>query len=78
MGTKTISIMNDVYKLLLARKRKGESFSDVIRNTLRRKRSIMEFAGCWNTVSEKDVKEMKGAIKELRRRSMIELLERAG
>ena len=34
MATKTISIMNDVYDLLAARKAKGESFSDILRKTL--------------------------------------------
>ena len=45
MGTKTISIMDDVYKLLLRNKMRSESFSDVIRRNLKKKRDIMEFAG---------------------------------
>lgn len=39
MGTKTISIMNDVYEMLLRNKAKEESFSDEIRRVLTHKKS---------------------------------------
>ncbi|MBS3080613.1 antitoxin VapB family protein [Candidatus Pacearchaeota archaeon] len=75
MATKTISIMDDVYKLLLINKGKNESFSDVIRRILIRKKDIMEFAGMWKNVSDKDIKEMKKIIGELRDSSTNQLLE---
>ena len=75
MATKTISIMEDAYKLLLIRKLQGESFSDVIRRILRRKVGIMEFAGAWKDISNKKVEEMKKNIKELRRKSTEELMK---
>ena len=76
MGTKNISIMEDVYRLLLARKMQNESFSDVIRRELGRKRSIMEFAGAWkDLVSDKEAEDMKKAISNLRKRSTKDLLK---
>ena len=76
MATKTISIMNDVYDLLAARKAEGESFSDVLRKTLHKKRSIMEFAGAWSGVSDADIELAKKAIRELREESSRELHRR--
>lgn len=75
MGTKTISIMDDVYKLLLLNKLKNESFSEVIRRNLTKKRDIMEFAGAWKNISDKRIEEMKKDVRELRRRSTEELLK---
>lgn len=75
MATKTISIMDDVYKLLLMNKGKNESFSDVIRRILIRKKDIMEYAGAWKNISDKDIKEMKENIKELRNSSTKQLME---
>lgn len=71
MGTKTISIMDDAYEILKKNKRKGESFSDVIRRTFPRK-NIMRFAGLWKNV---DTEKMKKDIQELRKRSTREMLE---
>ena len=76
MGTKNISIMDDVYRLLLARKMATESFSDVIRRELKKKKSVMEFAGAWgNIVSDKEAEKMKNDIKKLRKNSANELLK---
>ena len=76
MATKNISIMDDVYKLLLVRKMASESFSDVIRRELSRKRNIMEFAGAWkNLISDKEAEEMKKDIKNLRKKTTKDLLK---
>lgn len=48
MLTKTITIMEDVYELLKSMKTKNESFSDVIRKELSKKKSIMDLAGSWS------------------------------
>lgn len=74
MTTKTISIMSDVYKLLRARKREGDSFSDVIRKTLNKSRSLMDFAGAWGDLTDREISEMKAAISKLKDRSSKELL----
>ena len=77
MGTKNISIMNDVYELLLRRKMKNESFSDVIRKEFTKKRSIMEFAGAWkDLVSDEEAENMKKNIAKFRKNALKGTLRR--
>jgi len=76
MAVKNISIMEDVYRLLLARKKASESFSDVIRRTVKEKRDIMQFAGAWKNIPDKEIEEMKNDIKELKKRTTKNLLEK--
>ncbi|MBU0906768.1 MAG: antitoxin VapB family protein [Nanoarchaeota archaeon] len=76
MATKTISIMQDAYNLLLRNKMRNESFSDAIRRILTKNDNILEFAGAWREIEDKEVKEMKKAIANLRKHSTQEL--RAG
>lgn len=75
MGTKTISIMDDVHSLLLMNKMKNESFSDLIRRVLSKKKNIMKFAGAWKNVSDKTINDMKLRIKKLRKNSTGALLK---
>jgi len=75
MGTKTISIMDDVYKLLRARKKIEESFSDVIRRKFKSKENIMDFAGSLKNISEDEAEEIKRNILNLRKRSTKELID---
>lgn len=74
MAVKNISIMEDAYRLLLARKQYNESFSDVIRKTMKNKRSIMDLAGAWKNVSNEDSKKIKSEIALLRKRSTREII----
>ena len=61
MGTKTITIMEDAYNLLKAKKEINESFSDVIRRELDApKKLLIEFAGKW-----KDRPEIKKVFNEI-------------
>ena len=76
MATKNISIMSDVYELLVRKKEKNESFSDVIRRTVSKKKDIMEFAGVWKNIADKEIEEMENSINKLRKRSTKELLKR--
>ena len=76
MSTKTITIMEDAYKLLSVRKYKNESFSDVIRRMVREKKDIMRFAGAWKNVSDNEIKDMKKTIADVRRKSTVELLKK--
>lgn len=74
MATKTISIMGDVYKLLVLNKLKGESFSDVIRRVLVKKNeSILDLAGSMKSISNSDANKMKRNILTLREKSTKEL-----
>ncbi|MEK6922004.1 MAG: antitoxin VapB family protein [Nanoarchaeota archaeon] len=77
MATKTISIMDDVYERLVALKRTDESFSDELRRLTETKGNIMEFAGIWKDMSDKDADEMKKVIRNAKKGTrMKELLER--
>lgn len=73
MGTKTISIMDDVYDILKKTKNEEESFSDVIRR-IAKKGDVMKFAGAWKDTPETEIKKMKGDILKLRDNSSKELL----
>lgn len=78
MGTKNISIMDDVYRILVRNRMGGESFSEVIRRNFSRKKDIMEFAGAWKDMREEEAEEMKEKIRELRKKSTKELLHKNG
>ncbi|MDP3765834.1 MAG: antitoxin VapB family protein [Nanoarchaeota archaeon] len=76
MGTKTITIMDDAYRLLVRSKRKDESFSDVVRRGFSKKGSILDVAGAWSDLSDRDVKDMEDAIKKSREYTRKHLMER--
>jgi len=58
MGTKVISIMDDAYELLRKNKKPDESFSEVIRRLVPKKRNIMEFAGAWADMTDAEAAQM--------------------
>ena len=63
MAVKTITVTEDAYVALAALKKKGESFSDVIRRITRGSRSLLEFAGDWKDVPEKKFREYEEWLK---------------
>ncbi len=65
MATKTISIMEDAYRLMAEEKMPKESFSDLVRRKFR-KTSILEFAGIWKDMSEEQAQELKANIRRMR------------
>ena len=74
MATKTISIMNDAYNLLVRHKMKNESFSDAIRRILTKQGNVLEFAEAWKDVSDKDAEDMKKSVSQLRKKSTKKIL----
>lgn len=76
MATKNISIMEDVYNLLLKNRLGNESFSDIIRRRLSKKRDIMEFAGAWKDVSEEEIEDMKNIINRLGENASRKLIKK--
>ena len=76
MATKTITIMEDAYKLLSNRKHKNESFSDVIRRMTGEKNDVMKFAGAWSHLSDEEVDSMKKTIDAIRKKSTEEILRK--
>ena len=76
MGTKTITIMNDVYELLARNKRKDESFSEELRRIVPKKGNIMECAGLWADMSDKEAEDMKKTVDDFGKRFTKSLLKR--
>ena len=76
MGTKTISIMEDVYELLNRNKKKDESFSEELRRLLAKKGSILDCAGLWSDLSDEQVKQMENVIKKSREYTRKHIMER--
>lgn len=73
MGTKNISISDEAYFRLAARKKDNESFTDVI-NRLAGKRSILDLVGL---LSNDEARRMNEEIKQMRRRTNKRLRETA-
>jgi len=65
MATKTISLDEEAYERLKARKKEGESFSETVKR-LAGERSWNEVAGI---LSEEEASDLESAIKEGRTRS---------
>ena len=77
MGTKTISIMDDAYELLVSSKHKEESFSDVIRRTFTHTRpKITEVMGLGNFQSAKEREELRKTVESVRREWGTALVKR--
>jgi len=70
MGTKTISIMDDVYDLITRHKKASESFSDLFRREFNKKGKISDCAGLWSHLSDKQIDDMKKSIKSLRKSTL--------
>ena len=68
--------MNDVYELLARNKRKDESFSEELRRIVPKKGNIMECAGLWADMSDKEAEDMKKTINDFGKRFTKSLLKR--
>ena len=64
MVTKTITVMEDAYNLLLSRKNNNESFSEVIRKMVGKKGDIMRLAGAWKHLTNEEVEKRKSDIRK--------------
>jgi predicted CopG family antitoxin len=76
MATKTISIMEDAYRVLLRHKRPQESFSDVIRREFSKKGKITDGAGIWLDMTDEDQAKMEALIHKVRSSAHKELMEK--
>ena len=76
MGTKTISIMGDVYDLLVRNKKLNESFSEELRRLVPKKGDIMECAGLWAHMNDKEAENMKKHIMDFGKKFTKSLLKR--
>ena len=68
--------MDDAYELLARNKRKDESFSDVVRRGFSEKGSILDLAGAWSDLSDKDAGDMEKAINQSREYTRKHITER--
>jgi predicted CopG family antitoxin len=59
MPLRTVTLAEDAYEALKARKEKGESFSDVVRRLSGSHPSLMEFAGAWKNYPADRMKEFE-------------------
>ncbi|TLZ70203.1 MAG: hypothetical protein E6K10_08480 [Methanobacteriota archaeon] len=74
MEIKTIALDRDAYELLKRRKRKGESFSDVVKRVAREPRPLSGFAGAWRKhLSAKDIREIESALEHARERDRVRM-----
>jgi predicted CopG family antitoxin len=55
MDIKTVGLDRDAYELLRRAKKKGESFSDVVKRLAAPRRPLSEFAGLWKDAPKKDL-----------------------
>ncbi len=64
MTTKTISITEDVYNILILEKQKGESFSDVISRLVKRRSRLSDSFGKWKMTDE-EIEEFQSELKKM-------------
>ena len=81
MATKTLTIMEDAYEMLSKLKKKDESFSDVIRGLVtKRKGNAKDVLGCAgllnDMVTDKQAEEIKKNILNYRKSSTKKLLKK--
>ena len=74
MGTKTLSITNEVYDKLKRRKLPGESFSDTSGRLVDRG-NLSDCAGAWKDLSEEEFSMMVETINELRKQANRDLYQ---
>jgi predicted CopG family antitoxin len=66
MASHTVALDSDAYRALKAHKAEGESFSDVVKRLAKPKRSIIEFAGAWKDIPDKEWNAIEQAIRATR------------
>lgn len=74
-GVKTITVSLDAYEALQRLKREGESFSDVILRLARERRSLMDLAGKWRSVSDEEAEKILKSVREAWSKWSVQLAE---
>jgi predicted CopG family antitoxin len=74
VSVKTVTLSEDAYLALAARKREGESFSEVVRRLTRTERSLQEFVGAWEDVPPDKLARFEAWMEHSDRSSQTEML----
>jgi predicted CopG family antitoxin len=75
MSVKTVTLAEDAYLALAAKKREGESFSEVVRRLTKSERSLHEFVGAWEDVPSEKLAKFEEWLEHSDRTSKDELLQ---
>ncbi|MGA7923183.1 MAG: antitoxin VapB family protein [Thermoplasmata archaeon] len=67
MSGKTIALDAEAYDILARAKKPGETFSQVVKRTVRPRRPLTDFAGIWKDVPAAKMKEFEKWRRESRR-----------
>lgn len=70
MATKTVALDDEAYGLLARQKRRGESFSHVVKRVARPRVPLTEFAGAWKDVPKSKLRELEALRVAERRRDL--------
>ncbi len=77
MATKTIALDVEAYRLLARAKKPGETFSQVVKRTLRPRRPLTDFIGAWSGLEKAEIGSIRreiaaGRRSDLRRRKRLD------
>ena len=70
MSAKTVALDHDAYEVLRRQRRAGETFSDAVKRLSGGRRSILDYAGIWKDVPEKDLERIRAYLRKGRRRDL--------
>ena len=81
MDTRTIALDMEAYEALRRQKRKGESFSDVVKRLAGRTRPLTELAGLWKDMPPENLEKIRAFLRkgrEMDRERLDRLMKRWG
>lgn len=67
MSAKTIALDEEAYELLSKAKRPGETFSHVVKRTVRPRVPLVQFAGAWKDIPAAKLREIQRIRRESRK-----------
>lgn len=70
MSAKTVALDAEAYELLARAKRAGETFSQVVKRTLRARRPLTDFEGIWKEIPVRDLRAFERWRKDSRRKDL--------
>lgn len=73
MDSKNITLDREAYELLRREKGEGESFSDVVKRLVGRRRPLTDFVGLWKDMPKGDLRRIENAFRRGRGRDRSRL-----